>query len=424
MIQDFSSMDRAVERSPLWRRMPVLVSAALLIAAIVSAILLAPGLQRWASADRAVELSRLRLGVVQMGDLTRDVSVQGRVVAADSPTLPSPAQGVVTIRARAGDVVHRGQVLASIESPELENRLLQEQSAYRSLETELERERIDGERTRRERLQEIGLLEVRLQAAERGMERSRELFEEGLGNAIDFERTRDDVRVIQMELEHVREKLVLEKETLEFELRNRRLQLDRQELVVSDMQRQISRLAVTSPVDGLVARVEVKDKDTVQPNQALLSVVDLSEFQVEVLIPENFAHEIGPGTQAVVVDDGNEYAGEVRSLSPEVEASQVRGIVAFVAGAPAALKQNQRVQTRLILESRPRVLKVPRGPFLESMGGRGVYVVEQGLARLRPIQVGAVSVTEVEIRSGLAEGERIVLTDLSRYERAETLLLR
>lgn len=417
-------MDREVERSRLRRRLPILLSAGLLAAAILAGIFLIPGFERWASADRSVELVRLRLGTVEFGDLTRDVSVQGRVVAADSPTLLSPAQGMVSIRVRAGDVVRRGQVLASIESPELDNRLLQEQSAYRSLETELERERIDGERTRRERLQEIGLLEVRLQAAGRSMERARELFEEGLGNAIDFERTRDEVRVIQMELEHVREKLELEKGTLEFELRNRRLQLDRQELVLSDVQRQISRLAVTSPVDGLVARVEVKDKDTVQPNQAILSVVDLSEFQVEVLIPENFAHEIGQGTQAIVVDDGKEYAGEVRSLSPEVEASQVRGIVGFVAGAPASLKQNQRVQTRLIMDSRPRVLKVPRGPFLESMGGRGVYVVERGLARLRPIQVGAVSVTEVEVRSGLAEGERIVLTDLSRYEGAETLLLR
>lgn len=417
-------MDREVERSRLRRRLPILLSAGLLVAVILAGIFLIPGFERWASADRSVELVRLRLGTVEFGDLTRDVSVQGRVVAADSPTLLSPAQGMVFIRVRAGDVVRRGQVLASIESPELDNRLLQEQSAYRSLETELERERIDGERTRRERLQEIGLLEVRLQAAGRSMERARELFEEGLGNAIDFERTRDEVRVIQMELEHVREKLELEKGTLEFELRNRRLQLDRQELVLSDVQRQISRLAVTSPVDGLVARVEVKDKDTVQPNQAILSVVDLSEFQVEVLIPENFAHEIGQGTQAVVVDDGKEYAGEVRSLSPEVEASQVRGIVGFVAGAPASLKQNQRVQTRLIMDSRPRVLKVPRGPFLESMGGRGVYVVERGLARLRPIQVGAVSVTEVEVRSGLAEGERIVLTDLSRYEGAETLLLR
>ncbi len=424
MIQDTSSMDREVERSRLRRRLPILLSAGLLAAAILAGIFLIPGFERWASADRSVELVRLRLGTVEFGDLTRDVSVQGRVVAADSPTLLSPAQGMVSIRVRAGDVVRRGQVLASIESPELDNRLLQEQSSYRSLETELERERIDGERTRRERLQEIGLLEVRLQAAGRSMERARELFEEGLGNAIDFERTRDEVRVIQMELEHVREKLELEKGTLEFELRNRRLQLDRQELVLSDVQRQISRLAVTSPVDGLVARVEVKDKDTVQPNQAILSVVDLSEFQVEVLIPENFAHEIGQGTQAIVVDDGKEYAGEVRSLSPEVEASQVRGIVGFVAGAPASLKQNQRVQTRLIMDSRPRVLKVPRGPFLESMGGRGVYVVERGLARLRPIQVGAVSVTEVEVRSGLAEGERIVLTDLSRYEGAETLLLR
>jgi hypothetical protein len=53
-----------------------------------------------------------------------------------------------------------------------------------------------------------------------------------------------------------------------------------------------------------------------------------------------------------------------------------------------------------------------------------VYVVKDGLARLRPITVGALSVTEVEITSGLTEGESIVLSDLTFLEGAESLMLR
>ena len=119
-----------------------------------------------------------------------------------------------------------------------------------------------------------------------------------------------------------------------------------------------------------------------------------------------------------------EYSGEVKSLSPEVEQSQVRGIVVFTDKPPDGLKQNQRVDARLILDSRLDVIKIPRGPFLESFGGRQAYVVDDGLAILRPIQIGSISVTEIEVRSGLDVGEIIILTDLARFDGAETILLR
>jgi len=82
------------------------------------------------------------------------------------------------------------------------------------------------------------------------------------------------------------------------------------------------------------------------------------------------------------------------------------------------------VYTRLLLESKYDVLKVPRGPFLESLGGRQVYLVNNGVVKLHPIKVGSISVTEVEIETGLQVGDRIVLSDLSRFEGAKTLLLR
>jgi HlyD family secretion protein len=254
------------------------------------------------------------------------------------------------------------------------------------------------------------------------MDRAKQLFEEGLASSIDFEKARDESKVVNLELSHAKEKTQLQKETMDFELRTKELELERQQLVIRDVQRKVKDLDVVSPVNGIVAGV--RDKDTVQPNQVLLSVVDLSEFEIEVLIPENYADEVGIGTSASTQYEGSEYPCEVKSLSPEVENSQVKGTAVFSDQSPQGLKENQRVYTRLLLESKSEVLKVPRGPFLESLSGRQVYLVRNGVAQLHPIQVGSISVTEVEIETGLQEGDRIVLSDLSRFEGAETLLLR
>jgi HlyD family secretion protein len=338
--------------------------------------------------------------------------------------LVSPAQGVVTLAAKAGDAVKTGDVMARIVSPELENQLNQERSTLLSMQSELDRLRIANRQTHLQNQQEVALLEVRLVANERAMERARQLFEEGLGSSIDFEKARDDVKVVRLELAHAEQKTQLEKETMDFDLRTKELELERQQLVVRDVERKVEELDVISPVNGLVAVVDVRDKDTVQPNQVLLSVVDLSEFEIEILIPENYADEVGIGTSASMQYEGSEYPCEVRSLSPEVEDSQVKGRAVFSGQGPEGLKENQRVFTRLLLESKSDVLKAPRGPFLESLGGRQVYLVRNGVAQLHPIKVGSVSVTEVEIESGLQEGDRIVLSDLTRFEGANTLLLR
>ncbi|HEY2932273.1 MAG TPA: HlyD family efflux transporter periplasmic adaptor subunit [Acidobacteriota bacterium] len=424
MIQEASTMDRVIRKKAWFKSWKAAATAGVGIVILAVVVSLYPSLRRWAIAEQSVEASRLNFGRVARGDLVRDVSVQGKIVASDHPTIVSPAQGIISIASKAGEVVIRGSVLARIESPELQNQLKQEMSTLLSLKSDLERQKITSKQAYLQNVQQANLLGVRLEANERAMKRAKSLAEQGLGNAIDYEKAQDDVKVSSLELAHAREKTKLDKETSDFEIRNRELLVERQGLVVKEVQRRISELALVSPVSGMVARVDVKDKDMVQPNQVLFSVVDLSKYQVEVLIPENFAGEIRPGTGASILYEGQEYTGQVKSISPEVENSQVKAVVVFSSASPSGLKENQRVSTRLILEGRRNVLKVPRGPFLESLGGRQAYVVEDNMARLRPIQVGAISVTEVEVVSGLDEGEEIILSDATRFEGARTLLLR
>ena len=95
---------------------------------IIVAWLVAPSLQRWASSSVSVPRDRLRLAVVVRTDLVRDVSVQGRVVAAVSPSLFAPSGGTITLLVEAGATVAEGQTLALLDSPELQNQLQREQA--------------------------------------------------------------------------------------------------------------------------------------------------------------------------------------------------------------------------------------------------------------------------------------------------------
>jgi HlyD family secretion protein len=181
---------------------------------------------------------------------------------------------------------------------------------------------------------------------------------------------------------------------------------------------------MVAPFDGVVATIAVQERDVVTPNQAVLTVVNLEAFEVEFEIPENYAADVAHGTPAEVLYEGQAYPGRVTAVSPEIKDSQVKGTVAFTGPPPSGLRQSQRVSTRLVLERKPSVVKLPRGPFLESGGGRLAYVVEGGLARRRVIATGAVSIAEVEIVSGLQPGDRVVLSDTSSFEGAGTVLIR
>jgi HlyD family secretion protein len=98
--------------------------------------------------------------------------------------------------------------------------------------------------------------------------------------------------------------------------------------------------------------------------------------------------------------------------------------VAFAGAVPEGLRQSQRLAVRLLLEKHSGVLKVPRGPFLDSGGGRQIYVLAEGLATLRSIRVGAMSVSEVEVVEGLREGEQVVLSEIQQFNGARTVLVR
>jgi HlyD family secretion protein len=372
----------------------------------------------WRSSSHVANADRLRIVAVTQGTLVRDASVNGRVVAAVSPTLYAPAAATVALKVSAGDTVKKGQVLAQLESPELASALRREQSTFEELKSEIARQEIVAQKAKLAALREADQAEIERAAALRVYERIERAGVAGVIARNDFEKAQDALKSAEIRGRHATEAAKLESGDIDLQLRSRREQLARQRLSLDEARRRVDELALRAPMDGLVGSLAVVDRTVVPANAPLMTLVDLSRLEVELEIPETYVADLGLGMKAEIVAGDIKAAGRISAISPEVIRNQVLARVRFDGAQPQGLRQSQRVAARLLIDERPNVLLLPRGPFVDAHGGRFAYVVEDGFAVRKPIRMGGTSVAAVEIAEGLKAGDKVVVAGSEDFDNA------
>ena len=420
MIRDTSAQDQIVSAAPAtgaagtWRRYrwPAL-GALVIVAAIGFAI------HAWRDASRSFDSTRVRIAEVQRGDLVRDIAADGRVIAANNPVLYAISAGIVDLKVVAGDVVKNGQELAVIDSPELRSKLAQEEATLAGLEAEASRASLDATLARAKARKETDQASIERTAAERDLERYQRGFDGGAVPQIDLARAQDSLKKADISLSNASTDARLQGQGADLDARNKRLLADRQRAVVAEVKRQVEALTLRAPFDGQVGQVQATQRTNVIANAPILGVVDLSRFEIEIKVPESFARDLAIGMPAQLTSgSGQPFPGEISAVSPEVVNGEVNARVRFADKQPEGLRQSQRMSVRVLLDTRKDVLKVERGPFVEQSNGQ-VYVMQGGTAVRRPVELGVSSLGEVEIKSGVQPGDRIVVAGSDLFGDAE-----
>jgi HlyD family secretion protein len=256
-------------------------------------------------------------------------------------------------------------------------------------------------------------------SAQRTLERYQSVANEGVIAKIDYQKAKDALNSAEIRARHATEAAVLEKEDVALALKTKRSQLESEKLSLGEAQRRVDELTVRAPVDGFIGTLNVQNRMVVAANAPLMTLVDLSKLEVEVEVPETYVSDLGLGMNAEVTLPSGTATGKLSALSPEVVKNMVLARIRFDGEQPKGLRQSQRVTARLLIEEKPNVLMVARGPFVESEGGRYAYVVNDGIATRTPIRMGATSISEVEILSGLKQGDKVVVAGTDAFNNAQ-----
>jgi len=309
-----------------------------------------------------------------------------------------------------------------VASPELQSRLTQEQATLAGLEAGVGRAGLDVEHGRANAQKLVAQSEIDRQTAAREVQINQQMFSRGVIPELELRRSEDLLKKAEIAVGHAHIEAALQGKELAFDLGTKNQGLDRQRAVVRELERQVTALEVKSPVEGQVGQLLVAQLSTVAANAPILTVVDLGAFELEIRVPDAFARDIAIAMAAEIRSGAKTFSGRVRSVSPEVVEGNVAARLEFVGQRPDGLRQNQRLSARILIEERPDVLKVERGPFLEQGGGNIAYFLgDDGVAERRPIRTGAISLDAVELLGGAKLGDQIIVTGADMFKDAQRI---
>jgi HlyD family secretion protein len=313
-------------------------------------------------------------------------------------------------------------VLATLDSPELNNEYQRERATLDSLNAALEHQEIEIRRQLLTSQQQADLAQVAIKAAERELKRAQWAWDQHAMSERDYQHAIDDVSTAKLNFEHARDTASLERDSVVLDLRTKRLERDRQALVVAGLRQRVDDLTIRSPVDGMVANLAQPEKTRVIENTPLLTVVDLTALEVEFHVAESYAGDIKPGMSADIMLGGRTVEGTVTAISPEVRQSEVIGRVKFKSTQQSGLRQNERASVRIVLDERDSVVKFERGPLIDE-ATRAVYLVRGDRAVRVPVVLGSASVSEIEVARGLAPGDHVIISDTRDFNDASEILI-
>ncbi len=181
---------------------------------------------------------------------------------------------------------------------------------------------------------------------------------------------------------------------------------------------------ILAPMDGTVLALEAEAGQIVDPAATLLTLADLGDLIVEADVDETYATQISVGQPAALqlVGETGTRDGHVDFVSRQVDVATGGLAVRISFDDPVDAPVGLTVAANIIVDRRDAALTVPRTALRSSADGTGVFVVEDGAARLRPVTVVEWPAARLVVSSGVAEGD-VVITDATGIAEGQAVVV-
>jgi membrane fusion protein (multidrug efflux system) len=187
--------------------------------------------------------------------------------------------------------------------------------------------------------------------------------------------------------------------------------LDNAKISLEEAQLNLAYADVTAPIAGVVTQRLVEVGDLVRGNQEVFVVADLHPLLVKIFAPEQRMYQLHPGQEATIAVEAlpdTSFSGRIRMISPEVDPASGTVKVTLEVASAGVLKPGMFATVRIITERRPQTLVVPKKALILETDEDDVFLIEADKVRRVSVELGFVEGDQVEIVSGLKEGDQVV----------------
>lgn len=188
-------------------------------------------------------------------------------------------------------------------------------------------------------------------------------------------------------------------------------QLEQAEYTLRNLEIQWESMSLTSPIRGIVSKVEAVEGQ-LAGSMPLVSVVNIEKLKLKIQVGEaNIAKLAAGGLMPVTVPAAaGVFTGTVTAVAPQIDpVSKAYPVTLEITNEEQVLRGGMYGEVQLVVESKQDIVAVPQQAILTAEQQDIVYIVENGVARKREVEVGLTLGDKAEIVSGLAPGEQLIV---------------
>jgi len=355
-----------------------------------------------------------------MRELPRFFEASGSL-AGDQQTdvAPSIAGKVTAVGVELGSYVRRGQMLVRLDDVDSKLRVEQAQAQLDQAKAALRQaeEKVGvrpGQNFDVNRVPEVANARVALELAEKNLRRAEKLIESGDVSRSNY----DQQRAQRDQLKEVYEAALSLARQNFAAVATARANVANAETQLGLARRNLSYALVFSPIDGYVAERTADLGEYVSPSSKVATIVRINPLRIRIDVPEQAIPEVSVGQSVSVTTSAwpdKNFSGRIARISPSVSAnSRTLTVEAEVENSSGVLKPGQFASVR-ILQSRPQpAVLVPVRAVKTESGVSRVFVIKDGHAQQRLVQLGQTEGDLIEVKGGIGADEQVATSNVDQ----------
>lgn len=395
----------------------------IIIGSVLAVVAVTFGLAQLKPAAPTVEKATIYTDTVKRGEMLRQVRGSGTLVPEEIRWIPVTTAGrVQTILVLPGAQVKADTVLVELSNPEVEHGVFEAEWQLKGAESQLDRLKIQLESERLAQEATATALDADCRVAKLDAEADEKLAAEQLVDRLTALRSRTKADLLSTRCQLESRRLAILGDSHKAQLAVQEAELARLRATLELRRQQRDALKVRAGIDGVLQRLG--EQEPLQVGQQVVAGANLARvanpvrLKAEIKIIETQAKDIQHGQQAEIDTRNGTVPGHVIRIDPAVINGTVTVDVALDGPLPRGARPDLSVEGTVELERLDDVLYVGRPIHYTAAGTLGLFRLSpDGHAAVRvPVNLGRSSVSTVEIRSGLAVGDTVILSDMSAWD--------
>jgi HlyD family secretion protein len=371
-----------------------------------------------------VALANVWSDTVKRGPMVREVKGLGTLVPEEIVWIPAKSEGQVErVLRKSGETVHRDTVLAVLSNPDLELeasdldwQLRQAEASFADLRVRLKSARLDLEAA-------VRRTETALEQAELTMVKKQQLFNMQLEPEMNLKDAVAAWKQARNAYEAERQKLEILEDSQQAQLDSARVQIDKLRATRDRKRQQVRELTIRAGTEGVLQEMSLQVGQRIVPGTVLAKVAQPGRLKAELRIAETQAKDVQVGQRATIDTRGAVIPARVVRIDPNVVNGTRTVDCALEGPLPPGAVPDLSVDGTIEIERLSDVLYISRPVFGQPESQISLFRVDpdgKGATRVA-VELGRGSVTSIEVRSGLKEGDRVILSDMSEQERYQRI---